>query len=742
MKYADVIVDISLEKLDRVFQYRIPEDLEEKIQEGVSVIVPFGNGNRKIKGFVIGVTDQPEFDPDRIKSIIALTPQATRAISDMIRLAAWMRDTYGCTMNQALKTVVHVKRQIKSETKRTYTLIADREKVDAAIRKAEASKRFASRALLLKALAEKGSLTSLQIRQILPGGEGVMKTLVRQGLADCQTQEVVRTPYKEEGLCREKVSLNDWQQEAVRSIWARHEGCVHLLYGVTGSGKTEVYMELIEKTLAMGRQAIVLIPEISLTYQTVRRLMARFGKRVSVIHSRLSQGERYDQYRLAMNGEVDVVIGPRSALFTPFERLGLIIMDEEQDPAYKSETVPRYHARDVAVQRILMDNACLVLGSATPSLESYTRAMQGIYGFHRLPLRASGSKQMARVEVVDLKQEFKEKNYSIFSRKLKQALETCLKQGEQAMIFLNRRGYSGMVSCRRCGQTIVCPHCDVAMKLHKSADRAWLACHYCGQTLPLPKTCPSCGSPYIGAFGTGTQKVEAMLKKAFPTARVLRADQDTTRNRGGGDGVFKAFAERQADILVGTQMIVKGHDFPNVTLVGILAADLSMFSGDFMAGERTFQLLTQAAGRAGRGQRPGQVIIQTYQPAHYAVMAAAKQDYEAFYREEMAYRKAMDYPPYCRMMVWIAEDSDEERARTCMEQFYRIGKEDPGVEVLPPAPAAIARERDRFRFVLYAKSRKLSGLIGFRKRCQEWLALDKEHEETSVTSDTHPMSAY
>ncbi|HIU01630.1 MAG TPA: primosomal protein N' [Candidatus Onthocola gallistercoris] len=742
MKYADVIVDISLEAVDRVFQYRIPEELEEQIQVGASVMIPFGNGNRRIKGFVLNVTDQPDFDTDRMKEIEGLTPQATTAKSHMIRLAAWMRDTYGCTMNQALKTVVSVKRQVRGSTKRYYTLCVSEDEAAEALKKAEASERFASRALLLRELIRKRTLTSDQIRSLLPSGESVMQTLIRHGLVAKESREVFRMPYKDLEKTRESVELNGEQKKAVQDIWERRSGCVHLLHGVTGSGKTEVYMELIQKTLDEGRQAIVLIPEISLTYQTVRRLTGRFGRRVSVIHSRLSEGERYDQYRLAQEGEVDVVIGPRSALFTPFERLGLIIMDEEQDSAYKSETVPRYHAREVAIQRTLMENACLVLGSATPSLESYTRALEGIYGFHRLTCRAAGSGQMAQVEVVDLKKEFEEKNYSIFSRKLYQALKDCLDRKEQAMIFLNRRGYSGMVSCRQCGHVIQCPHCDVAMKLHRSKDKAWLACHYCGQTLPFPQRCPSCGSPYIGAFGTGTQKVEQMLKDAFPFARILRADQDTTRRKHGSEDVFEAFYKKEADILVGTQMIVKGHDFKDVTLVGILAADLSMFSGDYMAGERTFQLLTQAAGRAGRGDRPGQVIIQTYQPEHYAVTAAAKQDYEAFYKEEMAYRKMMAYPPVCRMMVWIVEDLDRERAESCIREFYRIGKELSDLAVLPPAPAAIAKERDRFRYVLYAKSPRLGRLIDFRKRCQEWLAQEKEYKDTSVTSDIHPMSVY
>ena len=438
---------------------------------------------------------------------------------------------------------------------------------------------------------------------------------------------------------------------AVKQIfreWKEQEPRPVLLFGVTGSGKTQVYMRLIQQVIQEGKQAIVLIPEIALTYQTVRRFYAMFGDKVSVLNSKLSQGERYDQFKRAKRGEVQVMVGPRSALFTSFSNLGLIVIDEEHESTYKSENTPRYHARETAIQRARMEHANVVMGSATPSLSAYSRAESEVSS-GEIECRYE-ERPLPQVSIVDLREELKKGNRSVLSTELKASLSETLRKKEQAMLFLNRRGYAGFVSCRACGHVMKCPHCDVSLSEHNGRR---LICHYCGYETVKPQVCPSCGSPHIGGFKAGTQQIEKVLEKDFPEARVLRMDFDTTRTKDSyeKDG---SFSRHEADILVGTQMIVKGHDFPDVTLVGVIAADLSLNMDDYHCGERTFQLLTQAVGRAGRGVKPGHAVIQTYQPEHYSIRAAATQDYAEFYKEEMGYRLLMDYPPAAHIMTILA----------------------------------------------------------------------------------------
>ena len=460
-------------------------------------------------------------------------------------------------------------------------------------------------------------------------------------------------------------------------------------------------------------QVIVLIPEIALTYQTVMRFYGRFGNRVSIINSRLSAGERYDQFERARSGDIDIMIGPRSALFTPFARLGMIIIDEEHEGAYKSEVVPRYQAREVAVKRAQMQNASVVLGSATPSLEAYTKALRGEYRLFKLNTRAKADSRLAEVAVVDLREELKEGNKSIFSRKL-----------EQIMMFINRRGYANFVSCRSCGEAIKCPHCDVTLTLHKDNR---LVCHYCGYSIPMPEQCPGCGSPYIANFGVGTQKIEMMTKKMFPQARVLRMDLDTTSKKGGHEEILSAFAEGDADILIGTQMIVKGHDFPDVTLVGVLAADLSLYTPDYRAAERTFQLLTQAAGRAGRDARHGDVIIQTYNPEHYSIVTAAGQDYETFYRQEMAYRRLMKYPPANVLFtVQLASKSEEALAEAADSLAAHITPQadEEKIQMIGPVDASVYKINDIYRKILYLKHENYDILIKIRNQ-MDWFQQEK-----------------
>jgi primosomal protein N' (replication factor Y) len=462
-------------------------------------------------------------------------------------------------------------------------------------------------------------------------------------------------------------------------------------------------MEIIAHVLTQGKQAIVLIPEIALTYQTVMRFYRRFGEQVSFINSRLSKGERYDQFQRAKNGEISIMIGPRSALFTPFANLGLIIIDEEHEGAYKSEIAPRYHAIEVAKARANLCKAMVILGSATPLVSSYQKADCGEYQLLTMDKRAKKDSVLPQVYVVDLRQEMAAGNRTIFSRLLYEKIKDRLAKKEQILLFMNRRGYANFVSCRSCGEAIKCPHCDVSLTAHRNG---WLHCHYCGYQIPAVKTCPSCGSPYIAGFGTGTQKVEAQLEKFFPKAKILRMDTDTTKGKDGHEKIVRAFANEEADILIGTQMIVKGHDFEKVTLVGVLAADMSLYNNDYRATERTFQLLTQAAGRAGRGALAGEVVIQTYKPEHYSIQAAASQDYMAFYREEIKYRKQMHYPPFWQMRV-IQLSSPSQKNVTVLADalaaFLRQGMIENRLIVLGPSDPSVAKVNDIYYKKIYVK---------------------------------------
>ena len=523
------------------------------------------------------------------------------------------------------------------------------------------------------------------------------------------------------------LTLNENQQRVVDTVCSDLDVGIHktyLLRGVTGSGKTEVYMELIAHTVAQGRQAIVLIPEIALTYQTVMRFYNRFGDRVSIMNSKLSQGERFDQFERAKAGDIDIMIGPRSALFTPFPHLGLIIIDEEHETSYKSETAPRYHARDVAIERARMNDASVLLGSATPSVDSYYQAMQGKYQLLTLSERVE-KKPLPDCEVVDLRSELRAGNRSIFSERLQELMEDRLKKRQQIMLFLNRRGISGFISCRACGYVIQCPHCDVSLSQHAGGR---MVCHYCGYEQPLPKICPSCGSKYLGGFKAGTQKIEMLVQQRFPQARVMRMDFDTTRTKDAYEKILHAFANQEADILIGTQMIVKGHDFPNVTLVGALAADLSLNAVDYRAGERTFQLLTQAVGRAGRGEKPGMAVIQTYHPEHYSIQTAAEQDYGTFYEKEMDYRRLMGYPPAAELLAIHGAGEDEAHLTQAMEYIRRYlirirGNRE--VQIIGPASEAVSKINDLYRMAVYVRAPQEEVLAELREKLERYIEINK-----------------
>ncbi|HJD45624.1 MAG TPA: primosomal protein N', partial [Candidatus Mediterraneibacter norfolkensis] len=584
----------------------------------------------------------------------------------------------------------------------------------------------------------------------------VIRALEEQGVLEIEEEQVYRNPVKKTEQTGKKIIFTEEQMSAVRRFRQDYEKGLrntYLLYGVTGSGKTEVYMEMIRTVVERGKQAIVLIPEIALTYQTVMRFYRNFGDRVSIMNSRLSPGERYDQMMRAKAGEVDVMIGPRSALFTPFPDLGLIVIDEEHEPTYKSEQTPRYHARETAVRRALMEGAGVVLGSATPSLEAMYRARKGEYVLLELKNR-SRMQQLAEVYTVDLRQELREGNRSILSRKLQELMEDRLKKKEQIMLFLNRRGYSGFISCRECGHVIKCPHCSVSLSVHRDGT---MRCHYCGYTCAKVTACPECGSRHIGEFRAGTQQIEDIVKERFPGARVLRMDMDTTRQKDSYEKILSAFANEEADILVGTQMIVKGHDFPNVTLVGVLAADMSLYTDDYRSGERTFQLLTQAVGRAGRGDRPGEAVIQTYSPEHYAVVTAAAQDYEAFYAQEISYRELMGYPPVEHLLAVLVSCGDEELLdKGChylREYALRVSRNVKPADsneaqmsdgqgraaVIGPASPGIDKVKDIYRRVLYIKAPEYDTLTGIKNRLEQYIEINSGFDKMRIQFDFDPM---
>ncbi|MDE5938940.1 MAG: primosomal protein N', partial [Lachnospiraceae bacterium] len=567
-RYADVIIDIAHEKVDRVFQYRIPEALLETVRPGVQVRVPFGAGNRERTGYVVDISEEADYPPEKIKAVSAVDEKGMSVEGRQIRIAYWLKSNYGSTTIAALKTVLPVKQKLKPLEKKKVLRCLSAEETAQAADECE-RKHQRAKARVLAALQTEEELPYELIRQKLHVTASTLQALERQGYLCIEKEAFYRNPVKAADRSETRPVLNQAQRHIIEDVLADyragHPG-VHLVHGVTGSGKTEVYLGIIEEMIAMGKQAIMLVPEIALTYQTLLRFYKRFGDRVSVINSTLSAGEKYDQIERAKAGEIDVMIGPRSALFTPFSDLGVIVVDEEHENSYKSETSPRYHARETAVEIASLCGASVVLGSATPSMEAYYRAVKGEYKLYEMKERPGGS-MLPAVYTIDLRDELKQGNRSMFSRKLKELMQNRLSKGEQTILFLNRRGYAGFISCRSCGHVMKCPHCDVSLSEHRNGT---LTCHYCGYQERKPAKCPSCGSPYLMGFKAGTEQVEEAIHREFPGARVLRMDADTTRRKDSYERILSAFADEEADVLVGTQMIVKGHDFPGVTLVGVL----------------------------------------------------------------------------------------------------------------------------------------------------------------------------
>lgn len=760
MIYADIIVDISHENLDKTYQYAVPKHLEEKAVVGSLVKFPFGKANRIIKGYIISLSQTPSIDVSYIKEISEVVDNALVMESHLIQLASWIRDNYGATLNDALKIVLPVKQTVKMVEKRTIRLLLGQEEVDAKLVELR-RKNYKARIRLMELLKEQKEIDYDTAINKFGISRPTIQAFVEQNIIEVEATTIYRNPIKNQHQLQKTTVLTPKQQAIADDFSKEYDAGIrktYLLHGITGSGKTEVYMEMIQHVLDKGKQVILLIPEIALTYQTVMRFYKRFGDRISIMNSRLSKGERYDQYMRAKQGDIDIMIGPRSALFAPFDKLGLIIIDEEHEGSYKSEMPPKYHAREVAIYRASLLGASVVLGSATPSLEAYKRAKDGEYKLYELKERINQGK-LPRVYIVDLREELKKKNKSIFSEKLKELITDRLNKKEQIMLFLNRRGFAGFVSCRSCGHVMKCPHCDVSLTYHYGRDKQRLVCHYCGYEEVMPNKCPSCGSPYIATFGTGTQKVEEMVKKEFPLARVLRMDMDTTSGKEGHEKILSAFANREADILVGTQMIVKGHDFGNVSLVGILAADLSLYANDYRAAEKTFQLLTQAAGRAGRSKDNGEVVIQTYNPEHYSVTTAAENDYEAFYNREIAFRTMMKYPPVSNILVAFLTSKNDEVVAKAADLFkaavldYKMQlnsqfdnkqgeAETQDLEIIGPVKANVAKVNDIYRYVLYMKHMDYIYLKNLKNFMEGFIDYSAIFKGCSVQFDFNPMNSY
>ncbi|MBR5596150.1 MAG: primosomal protein N' [Lachnospiraceae bacterium] len=739
--YARVIIDISHEKVDRPFCYEVPELLRKEIEVGACVEVPFGKGNTLRKGYVIELMDVPDFDPNLIKEIQDVKT-GVQVENKLIKLAHWIREEYGSTMIQALQTVLPVKQKIKQKENRI--LIRKCTQQDA-LEMAEAceKKHQGAKARVLRALAEDREISYTLLTQKLHISASTIQSLKKADLIEEVSERAYRNPLKDSTFLADKKVLSISQQKVVDDIWADYEQGVrktYLIHGITGSGKTEVYMELIEKVVADGKSVIMLIPEIALTYQTVMRFQRRFGDRVSILNSTLSAGEKFDQCERAKKGEIDIMIGPRSALFAPFTQIGLILIDEEHETTYKSETMPKYHAREVAEELARLHGASVVLGSATPSMESYYKATVGEYGFFTLKERVTGG-TLPSVYIEDLREELRKGNRSIFSDRLQELIRDRLAKKEQIMLFLNRRGYSGFISCRSCGHVIKCPHCDVSLSKHANGR---MVCHYCGYEQPAVTACPNCGSKYVLGFKAGTEKIEEEFRRMFGEVSILRMDRDTTKTKDSYEEILSQFMEEKAQVLIGTQMIVKGHDFPKVTLVGILAADLSLGVNDYRAGERTFQLLTQAAGRAGRGVLPGEVVIQSYQPEHYSIRWAAKQNYESFYQEELMYRSLGGYPPIANMMMVQIFGEEENAGIAFGEKMKQLLKEfalEHRMVIIGPANAGIGKIKDVYRSCLILKHPNKEVLKKAKNQLEQWLSTC-ETEGKIVQFDFNPMNAF
>ncbi len=663
--YAEIIVDIASEQVDRVFTYAVPDSLS--IVPGMRVRVPFGS--REKEGYVVRLKEQADFDESRIKPVLAALEDYPALLPSLMALAQEIKEKSRCPLCEALRLMLPPEMRgsrVKVKTEEYAQLTIPLDRVEEAI---QAQKRSPKRQLLITLLSDGEPHPVDELRAMINGVRDALKYLSEKEMVRVFEKEALRSPYYGRMDAVPDPELTMEQREALEELIPALRAPVKpfLLHGVTGSGKTEVFIRLVREALKLGKSAVILVPEIVLTPQMITWFRSRFGNAMAVLHSRLSPGERFDEWRRIRLGDARIVIGARSAVFAPVENLGVIIVDEEHEQTYYSDRFPQYDAREIAASRGRREKAAVLLSSATPSIYSYAMTRRGDYTLVEMPHRVL-DRPLPDIHLVDMREELRKGNHGMFSGLFQQKLRACLEKGQQAMLFINRRGYASSVVCRKCGETVKCGRCDVSMTYH-SVDRT-LRCHYCGAVRPLPKVCPACESPYIRPMGIGTQKVEEELKKQFPGVGVIRMDIDTTAGKNAHFELVDRFRAGEAQILLGTQMIAKGLDFPQVTLVGAVLADLTLNFPDYRSPERTFQLLVQVAGRAGRGREPGEVVIQTYQPEHYAIRASAKQDYRAFFNEEFSRRKAGLYPPFTMMVRFLCEAKEMPAAMAAAQAIH------------------------------------------------------------------------
>lgn len=797
---AEVIVDVSTYHVDRPFDYQVPVEWISVIELGSRVKVPFGP--RNVLGFVVGLKKETDVPLNKLKAINQILDMEPVLTEEMLRMAKWLKNDTICYEIDALQVMLPsalrakyekmiklqqgqqlplevqaifgkrqrvnfkeferagllpllkqlvaenivaienvVKQQGNVKEIRMVQITADQQLIERAL---EQSTRAAKQRLLLQWMCQHlGEIfTPQQICDEAKVSISVLEAVIDKGAAQFIQEEVFRDPFTKEVSRTHALQLTSEQQVALQAITTAMDQQIaqtFLLHGVTGSGKTEVYLQAIQKVLEEGKEAIMLVPEISLTPQMTERFRSRFGEMVAVMHSGLSVGEKYDEWRKIQQGKVKVVVGARSAIFAPFTNIGLIILDEEHESTYKQEDSPRYHARDVAIWRSEFYNCPIILGSATPALESFARAKKGVYKLLSLKHRAL-HQALPTVFIADMREELRQGNRSMFSQSLIEAIRLRLEKKEQMVLFLNRRGYSSFVLCRDCGTVVQCPNCDISLTYHRTTEK--LKCHYCGYEEHVPQICPQCQSDHIRYFGTGTQKVEEQLYKLFPEARVLRMDVDTTKHKGAHEEILETFGAGHADILLGTQMIAKGLDFPNITLVGVLSADTSLHLPDYRAAERTFQLLTQVSGRAGRHDKLGEVIIQTYTPEHYAIELAKTQEYEPFYEREMFLRRRSNYPPY--YFVALIQLSHED-VMMAAEYAGRVadwlrGNLSNQVAIIGPTTASIARLQNRYRYQCLIKYKIEPNLIPVLQRLLAMYRAEWIKQGILMTVDLDPST--